>query len=219
MQRRHCLVHLASLTSTFRAVHRSPTPEATNVKSTSWATALSTVTLAHNATTTLSGAPGVFDINLSGGTPFTYTGGGLYVAFDWGAYAGTLSTTAVIYCNTALANGLKGANGQGTTVAASTFRPETRLSSFLQNDVAVKAVYSFGELPLGNAPPQNIKAVGTNNGATAQSNVAVTLNITGAETFSDTQVDPSLAACGGQATVTFAAFTPSIAGSDFVQRS
>ncbi len=46
-----------------------------------------------------------------GGAPFTYTGGGLYVAYEWGPYAGTLSTTTVVWCNsTGLLNGLAGNN-------------------------------------------------------------------------------------------------------------
>ena len=47
----------------------------------------------------------------------------------------------------------------------------------------------------------------------------MTLNVTGADTFADTQTIPSLAGCGGQATVTFAAFTPGVLGNDIVQVS
>ena len=54
------------------------------------ATAIAGMTTVHNATTALPAAAGPFDITFSGGSPFTYTGGGLYVAFDWGQYAGTL---------------------------------------------------------------------------------------------------------------------------------
>ena len=46
------------------------------------------MTTVHSATTTLPNVTGTFDITLSGGSPFTYTGGGLYVAFDWGQYPG-----------------------------------------------------------------------------------------------------------------------------------
>ena len=56
----------------------------------------------------------------------------------------------------------------------------------------------------------------TNNGAATQTNLPVTLNVTGADTFTDTQTIPSLASCGGQAIVTFAAFTPGALGSDTV---
>src|SRR5205823_890038 len=58
-----------------------------------------------------------------------------------------------------------------------------------------------------------------NNGVNTLTNLPVTLNITGAQTFTNTQMISSLAGCGGQATVTFAAFTPSVLGSDTVQVS
>ena len=203
-------------------IYMENTADSTNTKSTTWATAIGGMTVVHNATTALPNAVGPFNIPFSGGSGFTYTGGGLYIAFDWGQYTGTLSTTGSVRINTALAGGLLGAQSNTsapTTVAASSFRPETRLSSFIQNDAAVTAVYSFGELPLGLVPAQSIKAVITNNGAATQTNLPVTLNITGANTFTDTQTIASLAGCGSQTTVTFAPFTPGAVGSDTVQVS
>jgi hypothetical protein len=76
-------------------------------------------------------------------------------------------------------------------------------------------VYSYGELPFGQAT-LTVKALVTNVGAAALTNLPVTLNITGDQTFTDTQNIPSLAACGGQTTVTFAPFTPSGVGNDTV---
>ena len=135
----------------------------------------------------------------AGGSPFTYTGGGLYVAFDWGQYTGTLSTAANVYCNTSLVAGLLG-NQSNTaappTVATSNFRPETRLGSSVQNDVAASFIYSFGELPRGLVPAQIINGVVTNKGAATQTNLPVTLNIGGVETFTDMQTIPSLPSCG-----------------------
>jgi hypothetical protein len=195
------------------------TSDTTNLKSTTWATAISSMTMVHNATTALPAAAGPFDFTLTGGSPFTYTGGGLYVAFDWGQYTGTLGTTTVVSCNsTGLVNGLLGAQSNvsaPTTTAASSFRPETRLNGILgvQNDAAVSLVFSYGELPLGLAT-QATKALITNVGAAPLTNLPVTLNVTGVDTFTDTQNIPSLAACGGQATVTFAPFTPGAVGSD-----
>jgi hypothetical protein len=76
-------------------------------------------------------------------------------------------------------------------------------------------VYSYGELPFGQAS-QITKALVTNVGAATLTNLPVTLNITGDQTFTDTQNIASLPACGGQATVTFAPFTPSGVGFDTV---
>jgi len=76
-----------------------------------------------------------------------------------GTYAGPFSSTASSRANTALTNGLKGANSAAATVVSSSFRPQTALNTFIQNDAAVTTVYSYGELPVGVVPPQNIKAV------------------------------------------------------------
>jgi hypothetical protein len=203
-------------------VYMQNTADVTNLKSTTWATAIGGMTVVHNAVTALPGATGPFDITLTGGSPFTYTGGGIYVAFDWGQYvgAGTGSPVGVILCTTTLTNGLKGAQSNvsaPTTTANSNFRPETRLSGTVgaQNDAAVTLMYSYGELPLGLAT-NTVKAIVTNVGAAPLINLPVTLNITGANAFTDTQNIPSLAACGGQATVTFLPFSPSSVGSNTV---
>jgi FG-GAP-like repeat len=198
-------------------VYLQNTTDTTFSKTTSFTSATTGMTKVHDATTTLPSTIGAFDITLSGGAPFTYTGGGIYVAFDWGPYTGTLSTTAAILCNTSLPGGLEGANSTTDTLAVSDFRPETRLSSSIQNDAGVTAIYSYGELPKGKVGPQTIKAVIINNGATALTNVSVTLNITGADSFTDTQTIASLGTCGATAVVTFAPFTPGLGGNDTIQ--
>lgn len=200
-------------------VYMENTSDTTNTKSTTWATAISTMTVVHNAVTTLPGTVGPFDITLTGGSPFTYTGGGLYIAFDWGQYTGTLSTTAVIFCNTALNNGLFGAQSNTaapTTIAASAFRPETRLSESAANDASVSYIYSLGEQPPCLVGAQTISARIVNTGSNTLTNLPVTLNVTGADTFTDTQTIASLASCGGQATVTFASYTPGAIGNGTV---
>lgn len=201
-------------------VYMQNTADTTNLKSTTWTTAITGMTTVHNATTAVPAAAGSFDITLTGGSPFTYTGGGLYIAFDWGQYTGTRGS-AVISCSTALTNGLLGAQSNvsaPTTTAASNFRPETRLNGSTtpgaQNDAAVSLVYSYGELPFQGV--QVTRALITNAGAAALTNVPVTLNITGANTFTNIQNIPSLPACGGQATVTFASFTPTAVGANTV---
>ncbi len=111
-------------------IYMQNTADTTNTKSTTWATAISGMTTVHSATTALPSTVGAFDILFSRGSAFTYTGGGLYIAFDWGQYAGTLSTTTVVSCNSqGLANGLLGGQGASapTTISVSSFRPETRL--------------------------------------------------------------------------------------------
>ena len=202
-------------------IYMQNTADTTNTKSTTWATAISGMTTVHNATTTLPAAAGEFDVTFSGGSPFTYTGGGLYVAFDWGQYTGTLSTTAVALCNsTGLAGGLLGQQSNTaapTTLVASNFRPETRLrGNAFPNDASADALYSYGELPLGLVPPQMLQGVVSNKGANVLNNLPVMLNITGANPFSDTKNIASIASCTGTGSATFAPYTPMALGTDTV---
>jgi hypothetical protein len=114
---------------------------------------------------------------------------------------------------------LAGANAQIDGLTTSNFRPETRFSSTTQNDNALSEVYSFGELPVGLVPAQQIKASVANKGALPQTNVPVTLNVTGTDTFTNMQTVASMAACTGTGTVTFAGFTPAAIGSDTITAS
>ncbi len=202
-------------------IYLQNTSDTTYSKGLSFSAAIVGMTKVHDATTLLPGVVGSFDIALMGGAPFTYTGGGLYVAYEWGPYGGTLSTAdQIIWCNsTGLIGGLMGNNTGVDALLASNFRPETRLTSNVQNDIAAGPVYSLGELPLGIVPAQTVRAVTTNKGALAQNNVPVTLNLTGANTFTNMQVVASLAACVGQATSTFASFTPTAFGTNSVTAS
>jgi len=102
-----------------------------NAKSTTWATAISTMTLVNNANITVPASTGYADFMFAGGSTFTYTGGAIYVAFDYQNTGTPDALGNVAFCNTAITGGLKGAlNATGaaiTTVAASNFRPVTRL--------------------------------------------------------------------------------------------
>ncbi|MGH2667429.1 T9SS type A sorting domain-containing protein [Flavobacterium sp.] len=112
-------------------IYLQNTADATNTKSTAWATAITGMTTVSNASVTLPAAAGAFDIPFSGGSPFTYTGGAIYVAFDYQNAANPVATTPNgALCSTTLANGLKSAfspTAAPTTIVASNFRPETRL--------------------------------------------------------------------------------------------
>ena len=201
-------------------IYLQNTTDTINNKSTDWATAIASMTVVHNsASTTLPNSIAPFDIALTGGSPFTYTGGGLYVAFDW-QWAGPATSSALVACNSALANGLKGAQSSvapPTTLTATNLRPETRITpavATIINDASVDFVISLGSLPQPLVGPQTARAVVTNRGVNALINLPVTFNLTGVETFSNTQVVPSLAACGGQTTVAFAPWTPTAIGSN-----
>lgn len=115
-------------------IYMQNTADVDNNKALTWATAIAGMTTVSNGTVALPTTSGTFDIPFAGGSTFTYTGGSLYVAFDYQNLAGPLSTglnTAL--CNTDLVGGLKGAvaapgaTTAPTAIAASSFRPETRL--------------------------------------------------------------------------------------------
>jgi hypothetical protein len=84
------------------------------------------------------------------------------------------------------------------------------------NDAAVTSVFTLGKLPVPAALPHAVQAVVTNAGTAALTNLAVTLSVTGANTFSNTQTVASLAS-GATTTVTFAAYpTTLVAGTNTV---
>jgi hypothetical protein len=206
-------------------VYLQNTTDTSNTKSTNWDTAIAPMTVVHNSpSTTLPDTTSPFDITFSGGSPFTYTGGGLYVAFDW-QWAGPPTSSGLVACVGSLTNGLKGAQSNisaPVTLSATSLRPETRLTRAVTtvfNDASVDYVMSYGSLPQPLVGPQTVQAVITNRAINTLTNLPVTFNLVGAETFSNTQIIPSLAACGGQAVVTFAPFTPTAIGSDSVRVS
>lgn len=110
-------------------VYLQNTADTSNLKSTTWSTA--GMTTVSNASLNIGTSTGTLFIPFSGGSAFTYTGGALYVAFDYQNAAGTIATVApTVKCGTSLTNGLKGAQSQTaapTTLTASSFRPVTKL--------------------------------------------------------------------------------------------
>lgn len=202
-------------------IYLQNTADTTNTKSTTWATAISGMTLVHDATTTLPNVVGPFEIPFSGGSTFTYTGGGVYVAFDWGPYTGSQSAVVAVATNIMLAGGFLGQTSNvapppATLTVTSNFRPETRLAGVVPpTDVSVNHVIAMGAIPLGLVGAQTIQATVFQIGDTDLTDVPVTLNITGTETMTDTVTVPSLSRCGTLgALVTFDLFTPALTGPD-----
>ncbi len=119
-----------STTGSFK-VYLQNTADVTNTKSTTWATAIASMTLASDANATIPAALGTVDFLFSNGTAFSYTGGAIYVATDYQNASGTVAAIPnTALCNNTLAGGLKGARSSTaipTITVASAFRPETRL--------------------------------------------------------------------------------------------
>ncbi len=163
-----------------------------------------------------------YDITLT--APFAYTGAGMYVAYDFTVTVPpTITVGAVYQADTTLPGGT--ATNQGATVSnvlapnpTLGFRPHLRfgvINTFTTDNI-VAQVIAPGKMPVGSPSAFNqIKATILSRGITNTTNLTVTLNITGANTFTNTQVIPSIIA-GANATVTFNAFTPTVAGSNTV---
>jgi hypothetical protein len=110
-------------------VYLQNTADATNLKSTTWST--TGMTTVSNSALNIGTSTGSLFIPFAGGSAFTYTGGAVYVAFDYQNAAGPIATVApTVRCSNSLTNGLKGAQSQTaapTTIAATNFRPVTKL--------------------------------------------------------------------------------------------
>lgn len=123
--------NIATTSTTFN-VYMENTTDVANNKSANWNTAVSTMTLVGTNNITLPEAvSGPLYHKFSGGNKFTYTGGGLYIAFDY-ANTGTIAITGNdAYCNTNLVDGLKSQQSKNrsapTTVGTSSYRPQTYL--------------------------------------------------------------------------------------------
>jgi Secretion system C-terminal sorting domain len=94
-----------------------------------------------------------------------------------------------------------------TALTASRFRPTVRLIHRYNNDAKTAIIYTLGKLPKPNGLPHVVSALVTNVGKSIITNLNVTLNITGANTFSNTKIVATLAPLAS-AMVTFNGFNP-----------
>jgi hypothetical protein len=203
-------------------VYLENTSDVTYTKGTTWSTIISSMTTAHNASLTLPATAGVVDIPFSGGSSFSYTGGGIYVAFEYSNPSGSLSTSAVVSCNTDLVNGLAG--GQSNTslesipIAASSFRPLTRLGTESNDFIKIPVVYALGKIPIPYGVPQTITVPVQNVSASLQTlDVTLTVKeaVSGSVRFTDTQTGVSIPA-GTTSIVSFAPWSPTLTENDSI---
>ncbi len=83
------------------------------------------------------------------------------------------------------------------------------------NDAGVQRLYTLGKIPLNFGAPHVVQSIIRNDGGATLTNLQVTLNVTGANTFTNTQTVASLAP-GASATVNFAGFSPANVGTNTV---
>ncbi len=168
-------------------------------KGTDWTTSITGMTKVSDAAATIPAAI-TADFMFSNGSSFTYSGDGVYVAFEWANPTIVVGTTAnTAYCNSSTVSS-GGSNGlfnafsptviapEPTTLASNNFRPATRFAFELpDNDVKVANIYALTNAP-GVEAKQMISARISNEGANTQYNFNVTLNVTGANTFTSNKV-------------------------------
>ncbi|MEI7662070.1 MAG: IPTL-CTERM sorting domain-containing protein [Bacteroidota bacterium] len=207
-----------SQTGNFK-VYLKNTSDVTYTLGATWTTAGFTL-VGDIASWTVPIASGAYMVNFSGGSSFTYAGGGVYVAWEF-SNAGTTGTGAhVANCNTNLVNGLYGnrsATSLPTSLSASDFRPATQFANNAFNDVyRVANVYAQEKCPVPVGVPTGISArVGNASNSAATFNVTLTITdqATSAVRYTNTQAVTSLAA-GGSEVVSFAPWTAAILEND-----
>lgn len=184
------------------------TPDVTNLKSTTWATTISTMTSVYTGAYSVPAVAGpTADVTLT--TGFVYTGGSIYAAYDY--LGSTFTTTGGTYsANNALAGGWKGQVDPTTTPPAtlgqsSSFRPCFRFTfaNPFTNELNVSGV--AGETGIFNntiKTTQTVTSVIANTSQGDLTNVPVTLAVTGANPYTVTQTIPSISA-GGTSTLLF----------------
>lgn len=101
--------------------------------------------------------------------------------------------------------------GVTSLTTVSPFRPQIQLRHINPNDAGVTAVYTLGKLPIPFATPHIISTNIVNNGANTLTNLDVSLDITGADNFSNVKTIASLAP-GATTVVSFDAFNPATEG-------
>ena len=101
---------------------------------------------------------------------------------------------------------ITGTYGTTTHNFRSTVGPDAgrtyRFDTAPANDAAVSVIYTLGKLAIPASLPHAVQAVVTNAGTGALTNIPVTLNVTGANTFTNVKTVTSLAV-GASTTVTF----------------
>ncbi|WP_375436832.1 T9SS type A sorting domain-containing protein [uncultured Hymenobacter sp.] len=124
------------------------------------------------------------------------------------AWSGTVFTNVVVQ------------GGQASLAAhfiRNTFLPDAgrtyRFRVVPASDAAVQYIYAIGKTP--PSTPQVVQAVIRNVGSAALTNLAVTLNVTGATTFTNGVIVPTLAP-GAATVVSFGAFTPTATGTNTI---
>jgi PKD-like domain/Secretion system C-terminal sorting domain/Fibronectin type III domain len=209
-------------------------------ESISWAKAItptSPMTLVHNDSLKIPNKIGQYNVPFVSGSPFTYSGEGVYVAWEYSQSAKplsknnvTLSTTAntslknvagvdsVQYLLSFIAKSDTTLTGQQSRLLGTNLRPETRLgSASLADSVAVLSVYTLGKTNSKYQSPTVVSALLANKTNSAK-NYSVSLKVKSQSTgiIRYTEAQNLAVAANDSAIVTFNGWNPEINESDSI---
>ena len=203
-------------------IYLENTTDVSFLKSTTFATTIVGMKKAYEGTLTINPEVGSYDIRLD--TAFVYTGGNIYVGFDWALTSPstiTIASSHVYACiNTAVGGGNGNRSNTGTTapttLASSAFRPKVRFGvTAISNDAAITSLFTYTEMANPAANQHQVRAIVKNNGFNPLTNYNVNLTVAGANTYSNTKQVNLL--FGESATVTFDAYSNTTNGVNTVK--
>lgn len=197
-------------------VYLENTGNTTYSKGTNWPTILTGMTDHYQGAYTLptSNTFSSVAITFNQNGNFTYTGGGIYIALEWYGPTANNSQWARAQCNTTGLSTTGGARGIApaagpapTTLSTTAFRPcfGWTAANTATNEVSVESMQAMGQVSKLDGSGEIITAVIRNNSASALTNVAVNLNVTGANPFTTSSVVASVGA-GSFQTIAFPPF-------------
>lgn len=182
-----------------------------------WTGAIQGLGVVFDDSLTVRTSPGLMTLNFA--QPFVYTGGALELAYEWAATGPFATTTAAYAANSARPSSSAAAQSATvfptnlTTTTNSQFRPELTWGADDRkaNDLEVITMFAKGQNPRQWGAPEAVQAIVRNNSFITRNNVAVTLNVAGANTFTNTQTIASLDP-DSSTVVTFSGFSGTALG-------
>jgi len=195
------------------------TTDATYTKGTTFATAIAPMTAYYTGTYAIPTSAAASTISFNFPSPFTYTGGGIYVAYAWDETSPAVNTNST---NPATYEANNVGNGNGlcatgyssvapapTTMTLSDFRPSIIWNAVntATNNVSVLSMTAIGKTTKLSGTGQVINALVQNVSNGPLTNIQVGLAIAGANNFTDSKTIANLAA-GASTVVSFNPYTP-----------
>lgn len=202
-------------------VYMMNTTDATFLHTTIWDSVVAHSVLVYNGSFTIPASAGVVSQDVVLNTPFSYTGNGMYVAYDWYSAGPYASVGAVSQSNNSLVSGVKMASSTTspptTLTTGSSWRPVMRFGydNPYSTDAKVVQVYTYGKMPVPTGNPHHVNANIKNQGGDTLFSLKSYLNISGVNNFVDSlSIDTLLP--GADKLVSFGNFMATSLGSNTV---